>query len=63
MSVRGGTCMASALPACEPPLMMLNAGTGRMSFLLPARSDRCLYSGHALLRRARLAHGAGRQQP
>ncbi len=38
-------CMASALPACEPPLMMLKAGTGRMSFLLPARSDRCLYSG------------------
>ena len=45
VSARVNTCMASALPACEPPLMMLKAGTGRMSFLFPARSDRCLYSG------------------
>ena len=38
-------CMASALPAWEPPLMMLKLGTGRTSFLLPARSARCWYSG------------------
>jgi len=37
--------MARALPACEPPLMMLKDGTGSTSFLLPARSARCLYSG------------------
>ncbi len=37
--------MARAFPAWEPPLMMLKEGTGRTSFLLPARSARCLYSG------------------
>ena len=40
-----GTCMARAFPAWEPPLMMLKEGTGRTSFLLPARSARCLYRG------------------
>ncbi len=37
--------MASALPAWEPPLMMLKEGTGSTSFLLPARSARCWYRG------------------
>mmetsp|Transcript_32190 Transcript_32190/g.96113 ORF Transcript_32190/g.96113 Transcript_32190/m.96113 type:complete len:311 (-) Transcript_32190:46-978(-) len=39
------SCIASPLPACEPPLMMLKAGTGSTSFLLPAKSAMCLYSG------------------
>ena len=36
---------ARPLPACEPPLMMLNEGTGRISLVLPARSAMCLYRG------------------
>ena len=39
------SCIASALPAWLPPLMMLNAGTGSTSFELPASSAMCLYSG------------------
>mmetsp|Transcript_27075 Transcript_27075/g.65322 ORF Transcript_27075/g.65322 Transcript_27075/m.65322 type:complete len:213 (-) Transcript_27075:181-819(-) len=41
------SCIASLLPACEPPLMMLKAGTGRYisSVELPARSAMCLYRG------------------
>lgn len=36
------SCMASLFPAWLPPLMTLNAGTGRMTSLLPARSAMCL---------------------
>jgi hypothetical protein len=37
---------ASLLPACEPPLMTLNAGHGSTNGgLTPARSARCWYSG------------------
>ena len=32
------SCMASLLPAWLPPLITLNAGTGRMTSLFPARS-------------------------
>jgi hypothetical protein len=39
------SCMARALPAWEPPLMMLKEGTGRTSLVLPARSAMCLYRG------------------
>ena len=39
------SCMASLLPAWLPPLMTLNAGTGRISRLLPARSAMCWYRG------------------
>mmetsp|Transcript_5336 Transcript_5336/g.14340 ORF Transcript_5336/g.14340 Transcript_5336/m.14340 type:complete len:429 (+) Transcript_5336:208-1494(+) len=39
------SCMARALPAWLPPLMMLNAGTGKYSLGLPARSAMCLYRG------------------
>lgn len=37
------SCIASLFPACEPPLMMLNAGTGRYieSVGLPASSAMC----------------------
>ncbi|RZF44080.1 hypothetical protein LSTR_LSTR013135 [Laodelphax striatellus] len=34
------SCMASLLPACDPPLMTLKAGTGRIILLLPARLSR-----------------------
>ena len=42
--------MASLLPAWLPPLIMLNAGTGRyiLSVGLPASSAMCLYSGMPL---------------
>ena len=36
---------ASLLPAWLPPLMMLNAGTGKTNLLLPANSEMCLYKG------------------
>ncbi|KAG6545647.1 hypothetical protein Mapa_012832 [Marchantia paleacea] len=39
------SCMASLLPACEPPLMTLSAGTGSTSSVLPARLAMCWYSG------------------
>mmetsp|Transcript_11301 Transcript_11301/g.41904 ORF Transcript_11301/g.41904 Transcript_11301/m.41904 type:complete len:304 (+) Transcript_11301:750-1661(+) len=39
------SCMASLFPACEPPLITLNAGTGSTSFPFPARSAMCLYRG------------------
>uniref|UniRef100_A0A6B0V4U5 Uncharacterized protein n=1 Tax=Ixodes ricinus TaxID=34613 RepID=A0A6B0V4U5_IXORI len=37
--------MASLLPAWLPPLITLNAGTGRITFELPARSAMCRYTG------------------
>mmetsp|Transcript_6231 Transcript_6231/g.14183 ORF Transcript_6231/g.14183 Transcript_6231/m.14183 type:complete len:200 (-) Transcript_6231:309-908(-) len=39
------SCMASLFPAWLPPLMMLKAGTGRMSFVFPASSAMYLNSG------------------
>ena len=39
------SCMASLLPAWLPPLITLKQGTGRMTFLLPARSAMWRYSG------------------
>mmetsp|Transcript_2940 Transcript_2940/g.7232 ORF Transcript_2940/g.7232 Transcript_2940/m.7232 type:complete len:270 (+) Transcript_2940:948-1757(+) len=39
------SCMASALPAWLPPLMMLKEGTGRYILGLPASSAMCLYRG------------------
>ncbi len=36
------SCMASLLPAWEPPLMTLKAGTGRMISGVPAKSAMCL---------------------
>lgn len=38
---RKHTCIASLFPACDPPLMTLNAGTGNTKFLLPARLAIC----------------------
>jgi hypothetical protein len=34
---------AGELPACEPPLMMLSAGTGKTKSVLPAKSAMCWY--------------------
>mmetsp|Transcript_25430 Transcript_25430/g.40664 ORF Transcript_25430/g.40664 Transcript_25430/m.40664 type:complete len:389 (-) Transcript_25430:289-1455(-) len=39
------SCIASLFPACDPPLMTLNAGTGSTSLALPASSEMCLYRG------------------
>lgn len=39
------SCIGKALPACSPPFITLNAGTGRMIFELPARLAICLYNG------------------
>ena len=39
------TCIASLFPAWEPPLMTLNAGTGRTTCLVPANWAMCLYKG------------------
>lgn len=38
---RKHACIASLFPACDPPLMTLNAGTGRTKDLLPARLAMC----------------------
>ena len=42
------SCIASLLPAWLPPLMTLNAGTGRITSAFPARSAMCLYNGTPL---------------
>lgn len=36
------SCIANLLPACEPPLITLNAGTGKIISLFPAKSAICL---------------------
>ncbi len=44
------SCMANLLPACEPPLITLNAGTGKtiLPVGFPANSAKCLYRGRFL---------------
>merc|ERR1719411_1736549 len=41
------SCIASLLPACEPPLMMLKEGTGKyiLSVGFPAKWATCSYKG------------------
>ena len=38
------SCMANLLPAWEPPLITLNAGTGKIISGVPAKSAMCLQS-------------------
>ena len=39
--IKRHACIASLFPACEPPLMTLNAGTGNTKCLLPAMFAIC----------------------
>lgn len=47
--------MANLLPACDPPLITLNAGTGNIMLEFPANSAKCLYSGMPFLAAPALA--------
>ncbi|KAI9908291.1 hypothetical protein PsorP6_003578 [Peronosclerospora sorghi] len=42
------SCIASLLPACDPPLMMLNDGTGKHGVGFPARSAMYCHKGFFL---------------
>ena len=42
-------CIASLFPAWDPPLMTLNAGTGKTNCLLPARLAMCCSEEYLML--------------